>query len=202
MMGSLDGPVFRCEKCRDEVNMFNPNPHECRRQGDWIQTFTGRQFWPLDPRPEDVDILDIAHALANKCRYTGHTSRFYSVAEHSIYVSFVVPEEHRKWALLHDAAEAYLADVARPIKQYLPGWKELEAKVMLAICQRFNLVPIEPAEVKRADTAILHDEKRDLFAQHPAREWDLTEAPLGLTILGLLPAAAEKWFLERWERVK
>lgn len=57
------------------------------RAGDWMQTFTGRQFWPMDPRPEDLDILDIAHALSLLCRFGGHCQRFYSVAEHSVHVS-------------------------------------------------------------------------------------------------------------------
>lgn len=67
------------------------------RRGDWIQTFTGRRFWPLDPRPEDVCIEDIAHALSLKCRFGGHCTRFYSVAEHSVHVSNYVPAEFALW---------------------------------------------------------------------------------------------------------
>jgi len=84
------------------------------RIGDWIQTYTGKRFWPLDPRPEDVDILDIAHSLSLLCRFTGHTSSFYSVSQHSILVAQEVPKRLRLWALFHDAAEAYIGDIARP----------------------------------------------------------------------------------------
>ena len=58
-----------------------------RSRGSWAQTFTGRQFFPLDPDPQDIDIVDIAHSLAMQCRYNGHTDRFYSVAEHCVHVS-------------------------------------------------------------------------------------------------------------------
>ena len=81
------------------------------RRGGWIQTYTGRQFWPLDPRIEDIDIHDIAHALSHQCRYSGHCLRFYSVAEHSVLLSHHVAGEHMLWALLHDAWEAYLAAI-------------------------------------------------------------------------------------------
>ena len=64
------------------------------RKGDWMQTYTGRQFWPIDPRANEVHIEDIAHALSMMCRYNGHCRTFYSVAEHSVLVSQHVPPEH------------------------------------------------------------------------------------------------------------
>ena len=87
------------------------------RKGDWIQTFTGRAFYVLDPRPEDVDIEDIAHALSMQCRFAGHCREFYSVAQHSVTASWLVPPEDALWGLLHDAAEAYVVDLPRPIKR-------------------------------------------------------------------------------------
>src|SRR5271156_4912831 len=80
----------------------------------WIQTFTGKKFYPFNPKPQDIDIRDIAHALSNICRFTGHTKRFYSVAEHSRNVAKLVPAHMKLQALLHDASEAYLCDIARP----------------------------------------------------------------------------------------
>ena len=76
------------------------------RIGDWIQTYTGRQFWPLDPRVDEIHIEDIAHSLSMRCCYGGHLTDFYSVAEHSVLVSLHVPQEFALWGLLHDAAEA------------------------------------------------------------------------------------------------
>ena len=78
------------------------------RRGDWIQTYLGIQFWPLDPRPEEVMLFDIAHSLSNMCRFTGHCREFYSVAQHSVIVSQNVPREDAAWGLLHDASEAYM----------------------------------------------------------------------------------------------
>src|ERR1039457_118422 len=83
----------------------------------FIGTFSGLRFWPLDPNPEKILIDDIAHALAHQCRFGGHASRFYSVAEHSVHVSRLCPPEDALWGLLHDASEAYLVDLPRPLKQ-------------------------------------------------------------------------------------
>ncbi|MFO0144076.1 MAG: phosphohydrolase [Betaproteobacteria bacterium] len=143
-------------------------PETPARRGDWIQTFTGRKFWPLDPRPEDVCIEDIAHALALKCRYTGHCHTFYSVGQHSYCVSYLVPAEDALWGLLHDAAEAYLPDVARPLKKDMPDFHVIEALVMAAICEKFGLQPEQPASVSEADALILGQEKRDLMTAGPS----------------------------------
>src|SRR5579862_5085028 len=98
----------------------------------WIQTYTGRKFWPLDPRSWDVCLEDVAHALAVKCRYGGHCRGFYSVAQHSVLVSQLLAEWKAdiwtvRWGLLHDANEAYSADVVRPIKNTMRDvWKAIE----------------------------------------------------------------------------
>ncbi|WP_180897149.1 phosphohydrolase [Martelella soudanensis] len=168
------------------------------RKGDWMQTYTGRQFWPMDPRPEDVAIEDIAHALSHQCRYAGHCRRFYSVAEHSILVSSQLPPELRLWGLLHDASEAYLVDVPRPVKPYLTGYREAEDRVMRAICERFDLPPEMPAAVKRVDNAILADEKAALMGPEPA-EWHLPEPPLGIRIVFMAPPEATHYFMEEFK---
>ncbi|TLN00436.1 phosphohydrolase [bacterium] len=117
-----------------------------QRQGDWIETFMGVKFFPLDPRPEEVILQDIAHALSHICRYTGHCSVFYSVAQHSL----AIMKELKKLnyspriqliGLLHDASEAYLCDVPRPLKPFLPGYKEWENKIMDVIWQAFQIEP-------------------------------------------------------------
>jgi len=92
------------------------------QRGDWLLTRTGRQFYPLDPRPEIVCLEDIAHALAHLCRWTGHTAYHYSVAQHAVQVALAVEQMAPDYALLalhHDDAEAYLGDIARPWKRNL-----------------------------------------------------------------------------------
>ena len=87
------------------------------RKGPWIATHAGRRFYFEAPHPDDVDITDVAHALSNLCRFTGHVNRFYSVAEHSINVSLLVPPEDALQGLLHDAHEAYIGDCSSPLKR-------------------------------------------------------------------------------------
>jgi hypothetical protein len=163
-------------------------------RGDWIQTYTGKAFYPLDPRPEDVDIVDIAHALGNLCRFNGHCLRFYSVAEHSVLLSRAVTPEHALWALLHDAAEAYLADVPRPTKRMLPTYVDMESRVMSAIAARIGLAGDIPQAVKDADLRILTDERLKIMAP-PPRQWSTDGVPLGVQIWGWPPDRAKGQFL-------
>lgn len=169
------------------------------RIGGWIQTFTGRAFWPLDPRVEEIESLDIAHALSMLCRYGGHTRHFYSVAEHCVLMSRVVAPEHALWALLHDATEAYMVDVPRPIKRQMPAYSAAEDALMVHICKRYGL-PLEamPAEVKDADTRILLDERKRLLGAPPMPwGWEGTVEPLGVQIRCWSPLDAEVEYLAR-----
>lgn len=169
------------------------------RKGDWIQTCSGRQFWPMDPRPEDIHPEDIAHALSMLCRYAGHCNRFYSVAEHCCLLHDVAERQDRPWALLHDASEAYLADVPRPVKPFLPGYAEAEAVVMRAVAARFRLLPFtEPASVKELDGRILVDEAQQNMSVPPAA-WDDTGSALGVTLQLWSPPRAETEFLRRFQ---
>lgn len=140
------------------------------RKTDWIQTISGRKFWPLEPAVEDVDIGDIAHALSLKCRFSGHCKKFYSVAEHSVHVACSVGHENALWGLLHDATEAYLPDIARPIKPFIVGFKEIEDRLMGVIAKRFDLKGEMPNEVKEMDLRMLATEKEYLMVK--SHEWD------------------------------
>lgn len=169
------------------------------RRGDWMQTYTGRPFWPLDPRPEEIDPLDIAHALSMICRYGGHVQRYYSVAEHCVLMSEAVAPEHALWALLHDATEAYMGDMVRPLKRSMPEYAAAEDRLMAVICDRFNLDYACPAEVKQADNRILLDERAAVMGPPPL-PWNQDEAsvqPLGVTIMAYHPAAARDAYLAR-----
>lgn len=166
-------------------------------RGDWMQTYTGRRFYPLAPFSEDVHPADIAHALSLLCRYGGHVERFYSVAEHCVLMSHAVPPEDALWALLHDATEAYVVDVPRPLKRSLPDYRAIENRVMVAIVVRFSLESLAmPDSVHDADNRILLDETAALM---PNREpWQVDELePLGVSIAGWAPAEAERRYLGR-----
>jgi hypothetical protein len=161
----------------------NPNPIS---RGDWMQTFTGRAFYPMAPHVEDVDPVDIAHALSLICRYGGHSRAFFSVAEHAL------------WALLHDATEAYVGDMVRPLKQSMPAYREAEDRLMLVICDRFGIGYDCPAEVKAADNRILHDERATLMTASPLPWRSLDDiSPLGVLVEGWAPACAEERYLSR-----
>lgn len=167
---------------------------------DWIQTYTGRRFSVLEPDPAAVDIVDIAHSLSLLCRFNGHCATFYSVAEHSTRVSLLVPAEDAGWGLLHDAAEAYVSDLPRPIKRQLPTFDGLEEGVLRAIGDAFGLAWPPPASVWRADDRLLVTEARDLMGP-PPEPWKLQVAPLAERIEPVGPAEARAAFLTRFESV-
>ncbi|MBF0627783.1 MAG: phosphohydrolase [Magnetococcales bacterium] len=169
------------------------------RSGAWIQTYSGIQFWPMDARPEEIVIEDIAHALSMLCRFNGHCRQFYSVAEHSVLVSGVVPPEQARWGLLHDAAEAYLSDIPKPVKRELPAFHPWEDRLLAVIATRFGLDPDHPPEaVKQADMALLATEKSVLMGPEPAPWRDLPAPVPGLEILALSPREAKAFFLARF----
>lgn len=167
-------------------------------RGDWMQTYTGRAFHPMAPRADDVDPVDIAHALALICRYGGHVSRFYSVAEHCVLLSNAVSPQHALWALLHDATEAYVGDMVRPLKRAMPQYREVEDRLMRVICDRFGLAPVCPGEVEDADVRILHDERDALMSAPPLPWMSIEGVPrLGVRVEGWPPAVAERSYLDR-----
>lgn len=165
-------------------------------KGDFIQTYTGNKFWPFDPKPEHVNIYDIAHSLSLLCRYNGHCKKLYSVAEHSILVARSLPKEFKLWGLMHDAAEAYFSDIPTPIKKSLSSIDAIESNIMHAICRAFDM-PLEiPKEVEKADHAILVDEKEQVMdKQIHWNSLDLIKKPLGAKIDFLSPGNAESLFL-------
>ena len=179
----------------------------------WIETYTGRRFPILEPKPELVDIEDIAHALSMQCRFTGHTKKFYSVAEHCWNVSLLSKPDYL-WGLLHDASEAYLSDLSRPVKQLTPlgpPYLEIEDKLMRAICIRFALTPnpegLMPVTVKRADNTMLMTEKEQLMGDLSWAEDNssnsksmnpVIETAIKTKLHCWTPTEAETYFLERY----
>jgi len=185
---------------------------QTERYGNWLQTYTGIPFYPLDPRPEDINIEDIAHALSNVCRYGGHCTQFISVAQHSCIVSKLVPKGMEMWGLLHDASEAYLVDIPRPLKEYLGNYYAIEKECMSAVAVKFNLQLPIPEEVKLADDAALKIERELFMLKTNKAVWFIDDMHVDLpwyagnlmdiSIRPQKPPRAEIMFLERYERIR
>jgi hypothetical protein len=129
---------------------------------------TGRLVHPLDPREDEISIVDIAWSLSNINRYNGYTHLPYSVGQHSVHVAMCLPERLRLLGLLHDASEAYLGDVTAPIKKYLGGYEQYEKNMMSTIYTKFGLMPSynEFAAVHMIDQKIRISEQHAL-TRHP-----------------------------------
>ncbi len=172
-----------------------------RDEVTWIQTHSGRQFWPLEPRPGDFDIHDIAHSLSLLCRFNGHCRHFYSVAEHSLRMSLACSPANAMWGLLHDMAEAYFGDIPRPVKEQFPTIAEMEDRLLQVAAERFGLPWPIPEEVHRLDEILLATEARDLMGD-PPDDWRLTGDPLPGKIIPMSPPEAEGRFLERFTELQ
>ena len=170
----------------------------------FITTYSGLRFWPLEPDPEKVYVSDISHALSCQCRYGGHCDKFYSVAEHSVSVSRLCAPEDALWGLLHDASEAYLVDVPRPLKE-LPefvAYRAAERRLQRIIAQRFGLPPEQPASVTTADDTLLWVEAHSLLGSIEEEFIRHEPIPLRMEIVKpLLPAEAEELFLVRYREL-
>lgn len=143
----------------------------------WIETYTGRRIDPLNPDPNQIEITDIAHALSMICRFTGHAREFWSVGQHSLFVAEIVDHllpsryKYESAALFHDASEAYLCDIARPVKENLPEYQRHEAKLEQCIAQKFGLQWPWPEVVKRADWIALAVEAKELMPSR-GQDWN------------------------------
>ena len=165
--------------------------------GHWITTYTGKKFHYLNPQREEVDIRDIAHALALTCRFGGHCRGYYSVAEHSIRVANIVPNHYKLHALLHDAGEAYVPDIPRPIKYDYPVMKELDESITQSVIAILGNQWYSPTDVKYADGVLLATEARDLM--HNTNDWGELPPPLKEHIQPMGWHEAEIEFLNYYE---
>ena len=165
----------------------------------WIQTYSGIRFTPTKPNIDSIVIQDIAHALSLQCRFSGHCNFFYSVAQHSVLVSYECDPGEELWGLLHDASEAYLVDVPKPLKVSgkFDAYLDFEKNMMNIICDKFGLNRDEPLSVKKADYKLLCTEARDLLLEPRKDGFDLSQS-LPYTIVPLSPKDAEQEFLKRF----
>lgn len=130
---------------------------------DYIRTFTGTDFTVFDPKPEQIFIEDIAHALSQLCRYGGHCDPFYSVAQHSIIASYLIEPKFALDALCHDFSEAYIMDLPRPIKYQIEQYRNMEDKLYSVIAEKFNLPQIIPDDVHMIDSLMIKEFEWDYF---------------------------------------
>jgi hypothetical protein len=135
----------------------------------YIRTHSDGKFFALEPEHGDIRIDDIAHGLANNCRWGGQCKYWYPVAAHAIWVSLVVPKPFKLCALMHDSSEGLgLADIASPFKAFLPDYKKIEDSAMGGIARKFGFEWPVPPEVKKADMLALYHERLVLFDSHPS----------------------------------
>ncbi len=170
----------------------------------YIKTHSGKDFDLIDTTHNDFELEDVAHALSNICRFCGHVKEFYSVAQHSVMVSYLVEPQNALIGLLHDASEAFVGDVAKPLKELLPDYKQVEARIEEFVLGRFGIDPHNmPADIKRADLIALVTEQRDLMS---GPDIDLMNAhgiePLAQIIQPVSPAQAKIMFLERYREIR
>lgn len=172
-----------------------------------LQTYSGLEIRPLQPRVEDFTIEDIAHGLSHACRFAGQVRTFYSVAQHSVLVSHALPTSLALWGLLHDASEAYLSDVPAPVKvtDALAGYRAIEALLQRTVYQAFGLTGEEPSELRDADLALRILEARALMTPEAAARIAGHE-PEGLvlppfTIRPWTSMAAKAAFLQRFQQL-
>lgn len=213
-------PVCEYPDMRDTIEVDNVNTKigDSWIAGSWMETNTGRIFYPLAPCAKDVYIDDIAHALAYQCRYGGHARFHYSVAQHSVLLADYAASrydprraetKHGPWdeptaaragliMLMHDSAEGYLVDLPRPIKHAMPQYLEAEARLEQILFPLFGLPYPMPAWAKELDNRIIVDERPQLMTRN-SNSWSADGLePLGIKIRRWSPRRANWEFLRRF----
>lgn len=166
-----------------------------------IMLQSGRLFDLAHPETSEIAVTDIAHGLAHTCRYAGQCDGFFSVAEHSVLVSQVASRAGIA-ALFHDAAEAFVGDMTRPLKCLLPEYKAIEERIARAIFVQFGIPWPPPPEVKSADYSVMAAEQEVLMPVG-TNEWlrDANVLPARVKIQRLVPAQAKEFFMQRYEEL-
>lgn len=170
--------------------------------GPTIMLSSGAVFDFLDPWSSEFTIEDIAHGLSLICRYAGQCRAFYSVAEHSLHVSEMACG-HELAALMHDAAEAFVGDITRPLKQLVPEFKRIELEVERAILARFGIDERMPRDIKEADLRVLAAEQAQIMPPG-TDEWARIAGvqPAPITVRFLPPDEARRRFLTRFHQLR
>ncbi|MFH0901695.1 MAG: hypothetical protein V2A73_13790 [Pseudomonadota bacterium] len=178
---------------------------------DWIQTYSGLRFNPLNPRIEDVKPIDIVTALGRAPRFAGHLAIAYPVASHAVMVSYEIEPELALYGLHHNDTEAYLVDVPRPVKRQLPEYMEAEKRLSAMIYEALGLEELdryEQEELDRADNAVLRWEAENLFVAGPTDHWSdrlpqmKRYVPDATWTMERTPAQATSMFVARWRELQ
>jgi len=171
-----------------------------KRKGGWVRTYMGVNFYPLDPRPEDIRIEDIAHALSHIARYNGHTNQHISVGQHSILVCEELKErgystDVQLIGLLHDASEAYICDIPRQIKPYLPDYLAIEENIQNIIYKKY--LGRLPSEVEKEIVKKFDDEALLFEAENFVRfnDWKWKDSEITVKYRNEPPYAIKRRFL-------
>lgn len=160
------------------------------RKGNWCETYTGQKFWTLDPSPYEITIVDIAHALSHICRYGGHSKHFYSVAQHSIIVSQQIKKDGynylaQLYGLMHDAAEAYICDLPRPIKICLEQYSKFEKAIQKAVYEKIGIRAPDHFQqqiIDRIDKLVMYNEAIELMHNHITDNFDAPKIKLDIDV--------------------
>jgi len=178
---------------------LDSSPEQRDKRGSFVTTYSGSKFFIDQCNIEDIKMEDIAHALSMNCRFNGHLKKFYSVAEHSILVSRLVPKKYALEGLLHDITEAFLPDMPRPFKSMINGFAEYENKLHQKIAECYNLLYPLPDEVKYIDKNIVRDEAEVLYKEVPDWVEFYDNVCPHWKIYGFTPYNAKRYFLARYE---
>lgn len=200
--------LMEMEREHERLSSVPPVAHGDQRT-DWFTTSTGKRCWIGNPVASEICLEDIARSLARQCRFAGHLRDefdHYSVAQHSVLVSRLCKPEHALIGLLHDATEAYLQDIIRPLKKTLgAAYRDLEARWALALGDRFGLEPAAlldlPDDVEHADVVALMTERRDLLDQRNAHLWTQRAEPHEMAIWPFSSRTAYRLFMNRFREI-
>ena len=180
---------------------MNSLPEQNHQRGRYVTTRSGALFYVDECNIEDIPITDIAHALGMNCRFNGHVDRFYSVAEHSVLVSKLVPEKDALWGLLHDVTEAFVPDMPRPFKDKIIGFDDFEGHLAKHVARHFDLSETMPQSVKYIDRNIVADEARRLYVQPPCWVDSYESVCPADWIVGYQPIIATELFMKRYKEL-
>ncbi len=204
--------TLETEASRDSDHLQHDHPAEplntdtAYKCVPWIETYSGLPFSPLKPDKNFINILDIAHALSNQCRYSGHVSHFFSTAQHCCILADYVLEKRKGTMLdalqilLHDSAEAYLVDIPRPVKQFMPEYRKWDHDITMEVRDWAGLghLPI-PDWQDLLDSGIVGDERAQLMSDS-GLDWEHRADALSVDIDPWLPRMAEQQFLMRYAK--